>query len=61
MSVLISEDQGKSWPVRKLIYADTSAYSDLVILDDNSIGLFYERDRNGLYFARFNLPWLYEN
>lgn len=58
MSVMVSFDQGETWPLRKEVYAGTAAYSDLVVLQDNSIGLFYERDRQGLYFARFNLEWL---
>ena len=27
-------------------------------LDNNQIGLLYERDQNGIYFARFNEAWL---
>jgi len=58
MSVLVSFDQGKSWPINKLVYPGTAAYSDLTVLDDSTIGLFYERDQAGLYFARFNFEWL---
>lgn len=60
MSVFRSKDNGKTWPVIKEVYAGTSAYSDLTILKNSQIGLLYERDQNGIYFARFNEAWLLE-
>jgi len=44
MTVRISLDGGKSWPYSKLVYAGQSAYSDMVMLDNNKIGLLYEKD-----------------
>lgn len=53
ISIFLSRDNGKTWPVVKEVYPGASAYSDLTILDNNQIGLLYERDENGIYFAHF--------
>ena len=59
MTVRVSYDEGKTWPVAKVIYDGSSAYSDLVVLPDGSIGCLYERDNYGkISFARFTLDWL---
>ena len=55
MTIKGSLDQGESWPLEKEIYSGTSAYSDLVQVDSKSVGLFYERDNDGIYFIR--LPY----
>jgi len=60
MSIFLSRDNGKTWPVVKEVYTGASAYSDLTILDNNQVGLLYERDENGIYFAHFNETWLLE-
>ena len=44
MTVWLSYDEGKTWPVRKLVYAGGSAYSNLLALPDGRIGLLYEKD-----------------
>lgn len=59
MTVRLSYDEGQTWPVHKLLYEGSSAYSDLVALSDGTIGCLYERDNYGrITFARFTLPWL---
>jgi sialidase-1 len=59
MTVRVSYDEGKTWPVSRLIYDGHSAYSCLTVLPDKSIGLLYERDDySKLTFARFTLDWL---
>ena len=59
MTVRLSYDEGRSWPVAKVIHEGSAAYSDLVILPDQSIGCLYERDNYGkITFARFTLQWL---
>lgn len=67
LSVRLSYDEGESWTPAKTIYADTSSYSDLVALNDGTIGIIYERGPKGsvrywdeMQFARFNLEWLTE-
>lgn len=53
MTVKGSLDFGKTWKYQKEIYPGTAAYSDLVQIDADHIGLFYERDQAGIYFIRF--------
>jgi sialidase-1 len=62
MTVRVSYDDGKTWPVGKTLHADASAYSCLSVLPDASIGCLYERGSTNAYekitFARFQLSWL---
>jgi len=59
MTVRVSYDEGKTWPVSKLIYAKGSAYSNLVKLPDEKVGLLYEKDGYAtITFATFSLKWL---
>jgi sialidase-1 len=61
MTIRLSYDEGKTWPVAKVLYAGSAAYSDLVVLPDGSIGCLYERDDyRKITFARFTLGWLTE-
>ncbi len=58
MTIKLSQDDGKSWTVKKLIDAGPSAYSDLVQIDDH-VGLLYEAGNDGgINFAKMNLQWL---
>jgi sialidase-1 len=62
MTVRLSYDEGKTWPVRKLIHPGPSSYSTLVRLPDGDIGLLFEggaqHRREWIRFARFSLAWL---
>ncbi len=62
MTVRLSYDEGKSWPVSKVLYEGPSAYSALAILPDMTIGCLYERGSETPYetitFARFPVEWL---
>lgn len=62
MTVRLSYNGGKTWPVARLIDKGPSAYSSLTVLRDGSIGLLYERGTANAYqeieFAHFNLAWL---
>lgn len=62
MTVRASYDEGKTWPVSKVIHAGPASYSCLTVLDDGTIGLLYERGEKSpaekITFARFNLQWL---
>ncbi|MGI9430124.1 MAG: sialidase family protein [Bythopirellula sp.] len=62
MSVKLSYDEGKTWPVSKTVHAGPSAYCCLTVLSDGTVGLLYEGGPRGRYesilFARFNLEWL---
>jgi sialidase-1 len=58
LTILASDDEGKSWHNRRLLHAGPAAYSDLVKLGGNRIGVLFEAG-NKLYdqilFATFTL------
>jgi len=62
MTVRLSYDEGKTWPVSRVLYPDLSAYSCLAVLPDGDIACLYEAGQNNPYekivFARFSLHWL---
>ncbi len=62
MTVRMSHDTGKTWPVSRVIHPGPSAYSCLTVLQDGSIGLLYENGKDSPYerisFVRFDLQWL---
>ena len=61
MTVRLSYDEGKTWPVSRLLHDGPSAYSCLAVLPDGDIGCLYEggKTRYGeIVFARFSLEWL---
>ena len=62
MTVRLSYDDGKTWPISKLIHEGPSAYSNLAVLSDGSMACLYERGAQQPYekitFARFTLDWL---
>ncbi len=62
MTVRASFDQGRTWPVAKVVHAGPAAYSSLAVLGDGSVGLLYERGDTNAYerisFARLPLQWL---
>ena len=59
LTVRLSCDSGKTWPVAKVLHAGPAMYSTMARLPDGSFGILYENGSNdGLTFARFNLAWL---
>ena len=44
LTVRASRDGGKTWDAGRLIYGGSAAYSDLVQIDDEMVGLLFERD-----------------
>ncbi len=59
MTIRLSYDECKTWPVARTLHAGSAAYSCLVVLPDRSIGCLYERDDyTKVTFARFTLEWL---
>jgi len=61
MTVRLSYDEGKTWPVGKVLHEGSAAYSSLAKLPDGKIGLLYERDDyHVIEFASFTLEWLKE-
>ena len=62
MTVRVSYDEGKTWPVAKLIHEGPSAHSSLAVTPDGTILCFYERGSENPYqnmtVARFNIERL---
>jgi len=62
MTVRLSYDEAKTWPVSKLLYGGPAAYSCLAAAADGTILCLYERGTKSAYekitLARFSLPWL---
>lgn len=62
MTVKMSYDECRSWPVARLVNEGKSGYSDLAALPDMTIGLLYENGKKQYWekitFARFTLEWL---
>ncbi len=67
LTVKLSYDEGKTWPVSRPLEPGTSAYSDLAVGPDGTVYCLYERGgadgkdhfaTRTLTLARFNLEWL---
>jgi sialidase-1 len=66
LTVRASFDEGKTWPAAKMIDSGSAGYSDLAVLPDGTILLFYESgaingkegDPAHLTLARFDIGWL---
>lgn len=57
LSIKLSRDNGRTWPINKTLEAGPSAYSDLAVLPDGNILCLYEGDQK-IVCARFNLDWI---
>ena len=57
MTVKLSEDDGQSWTAGYLIDEGPAAYSALVALPRQQVGLLYEKDKD-IAFAKFSLDLL---
>lgn len=62
MSVWASFDRGRTWPVKRLVYAGPSAYSSLAADKKGNIYLLFEKGEKRPYetiaLAKFDLAWL---
>ena len=62
MTVKMSTDEARSWPVARLVNEGLSGYSDMAVLPDMSVGMLYENGEKAynekITFARFTLEWL---
>src|SRR5262249_35189207 len=62
MTIRLSRDEGRTWPVARVLHERPAAYSCLAVLPDASIGCLYERGAKHpsetSTFARFSLEWL---
>jgi sialidase-1 len=57
LSIKLSRDDGKTWPVNRTLESGPSAYSDLAVLPDGTVLCLYEGDGK-IVCARFNLQWV---
>ncbi|SIO62557.1 sialidase-1 [Singulisphaera sp. GP187] len=58
-TLFLSDDEGVSWPVHRVLCAGSFGYSCLTALPDGSIGCLYEAEgANRIVFARVTLDWL---
>jgi len=62
LTVRLSYDECRTWPVSRLLHTGPAAYSDLCVAPDMSVCCLYERGKDDPYekitLARFNLQWL---
>lgn len=69
LTVKLSYDECKTWPVSKSIDPGSSGYADIAVGKDYTIYCLYERDcpiekdfdTSAMTIARFNLEWLTDN
>jgi sialidase-1 len=66
VTVRLSYDDGLNWTAKRAVESGASAYSDLAVLKDGTVLLFYERagekgaNYGRLTVARFPLEWIKE-
>lgn len=62
VSIAVSYDEGRTWPVRKCVWDVPSGYSSLTVLPDGGIGLLTEvgdwDSGFSIWFTRLTLDWL---
>lgn len=59
ITIRASYDEGKSWPVAKVLLEGSGAYSDLAVLPDGRIGCLFEIENyKKIVFMTFSLQWL---
>ena len=62
MTVRLSFDDGRTWPVSKILHDGPAAYSSLAVLENGEIACFYEAgDKNPyetMIFEKFTIEWL---
>lgn len=66
VTVQLSRDEGKTWPVKRALEPGGSGYADIAVARDGSVLALYERNAEvkgrwrtqGLVLARFGVGWL---
>ena len=62
MTVFMSYDEAKSWPLQKLLDPGWANYCDLAVLEDKTILLLWARgtsfEQQKVVCSRFNVEWL---
>jgi ketosteroid isomerase-like protein len=58
-TILLSEDDGRSWPIRKLLVPGSFGYSNMDALPDGKVAIVYENaGGTTVSVSRFTLEWL---
>ena len=69
VTIHISEDNGKTWSIKRQLVDGMSAYSSLTILDDGTIGCLVEVGRHHtatdeigmrIIYYNFSLDWIFD-
>lgn len=62
LTVKLSYDEGRTWPVGRVLDPGPSAYSTVIRMNDGKLGVLYEHGGPEgiarISFARFNLNWI---
>jgi sialidase-1 len=59
LTVRVSQDDCKTWPIARVLYEGSSAYSDLAVAKDDTVLCLFEADQySKLILARFDMAWL---
>lgn len=58
-TIHLSYDDGATWPVKRVLWPQSFAYSSLTKLKDGTAGCLFESDNYGrILFARFDINWI---
>lgn len=66
LTIRLSYDEGRTWPVRRTLEPGFAGYSDITVAPDGTMFCFFEKgstsanDTRYLVLAHFNLEWLTE-
>ena len=58
LTITVSYDDGRTWPVARLLQSGPSAYSDLAVLPDGTILCFHESG-TPKSSRKYKRPWQY--
>jgi sialidase-1 len=58
LTIRLSSDEGHTWPIAKILYQGSAAYSDLAATADHILCLYEADDHSTLTLARFTPEWL---
>jgi len=59
LTIRISRDGGKTWPLARMLHEGSAGYSCLAVLSEKQIGCLYERDNyRRITYAEVDVRWL---
>ncbi|WP_084562900.1 exo-alpha-sialidase [Corynebacterium aquilae] len=54
----LSRDGGETWEKNRVFRPDTYVYSSMAKLDDNQVGILWEMEWDGIYYAQVPIDWV---